>query len=246
MEEKKDNNITIRQDSLSDRKALNNSHIYGSLDKRTEKLITALYMVTDCVVSDRVLKTKLRSLGVDLLSDIYKLYNIPSFEKVAHLNISIQKVNEILSFVDISSVIGFISEMNASILKREFSGLISDLEEHLTEKQIILDKSLFDVPKEEKPSFINKRQSEVKRTFSKGHNNSFNNQSKNERKDKIVSLFKENYKGQNSTGFSIKDISNNFLNYSEKTIQRDLNDLTSKGTLMKKGKKRWSKYFLVD
>ena len=33
-------------------------------------------------------------------------------------------------------------------------------------------------------------------------------------------------------------------NYSEKTIQRELIDMVAKGTLLKKGERRWSRYFL--
>ncbi len=41
---------------------------------------------------------------------------------------------------------------------------------------------------------------------------------------------------------SIKDISIAFTDYSEKTIQRELNALVAKGTIKKIGAKRWSRY----
>jgi len=94
--------------------------IYDFVNKKTEKLVTALYMVTDCMETDDALKAKLRFLGVELLSDMYKLASLSMIEKHTHLGISVSRISEILSFVDIASTIGFISEMNANILKREF------------------------------------------------------------------------------------------------------------------------------
>ena len=44
---------------------------------------------------------------------------------------------------------------------------------------------------------------------------------------------------------SIKDISPHIRNVSEKTIQRELQALTTAGTLRKDGERRWSTYSLV-
>ena len=38
--------------NVSDNKSLNNMPIYDFANKKTEKLVTALYMVTDCMESD--------------------------------------------------------------------------------------------------------------------------------------------------------------------------------------------------
>jgi len=45
-------------------------------------------------------------------------------------------------------------------------------------------------------------------------------------------------------GASIKDISDTIKDCSEKTIQRELNDMIRDGFVVRKGEKRWSKYFL--
>jgi len=76
---------------------------------KTDKLITALYMVTDIIDKDEPLRNKLRTLGIEILSDISSR---PS-------NICI-KISEIMSFLDIASAMDIISGMNFSILKKEF------------------------------------------------------------------------------------------------------------------------------
>lgn len=86
---------------------------------KLNKLITALYIVTDIMDKDEPLRTKLRNLGAEIISDTYTNHkDIPN------------KINEILSFLDIASAVQMISEMNSSILKKEFVDLknaVSDL-----------------------------------------------------------------------------------------------------------------------
>jgi hypothetical protein len=62
---------------------------------------------------------------------------------------------------------------------------------------------------------------------------------KNERQQVILSIIKEI--GESS----IKDISDNIKDCSEKTIQRELNTLIYDGVLKKIGERRWSKYVLA-
>lgn len=102
--------------------------VFEFASRKTEKLVTALYMVTDCMETEDALKGKLRQIGVELLSDMFKLSALPSIEKSTYLLISISRVQELLSFIEIACAIGYISQMNTIILKKEFSVLITDLE----------------------------------------------------------------------------------------------------------------------
>jgi hypothetical protein len=79
---------------------------------KTTKLITALFMVTDIMDREEPLRHKLRFLGTNVISDIN---NNPTD--------SSKKISEILSFLDIGFAVGMISEMNLSILKKEFTEL---------------------------------------------------------------------------------------------------------------------------
>ena len=104
--------LAIKDNSLS------GSHI------KTNKLITALYMVTDIMDKEEPLRNKLRTLGTEIISDIYTLVTLSP--KKIYLsdpdkgwNVE-TKISEILSFLDISSAVDLISEMNCSILKKEF------------------------------------------------------------------------------------------------------------------------------
>ncbi len=113
---------------------------------KINKLITALYMVTDIIDKDEPLRNKLRTLGTGIISDIN---SIPSN--------ACRKISETMSFLDIASAVNIISEMNCSILKKEFLELNQSIKESVGEvkplnKQIDLSEFL----REEFPPLLDK------------------------------------------------------------------------------------------
>ncbi len=95
---------------------------------KTNKLITALYIVTDILDNQEPLKNKLRSLANDILSDTYSLRTSRSNGMSKKVTGSIV---ELTSFLDIASTVGMLSSMNCSILKSEFLTLKKSIEEAL-------------------------------------------------------------------------------------------------------------------
>jgi len=100
--------------------------------KKTQKLITALYMVTDIIDKDEPLRNKLRTLGVQILSDTISL---------SRLNLD-KEIQEVLSFLSIASDINIISEMNCAILRKEFLELKNSGQEHAEIKPAWLEEFL--------------------------------------------------------------------------------------------------------
>lgn len=250
------------QNSFVDNKALINKPVYEFANKKTEKLVTALYMVTDCMETDDALKEKLRLLGVQLLSDTFKLSTLLPAEKHTQINLSLTHIYEILSLIEIAGTIGYISEMNTDILKREFGILIEEFKSHQSKDKhfpFVLDEQMFDLPvksleKENLSLSVFNRGNDIKKTHSmsftnkRTENNVLNKhlpyidykKVKSERVEKIMSIIKDKKEA------SIKDISLPFTDCSEKTIQRELNDLIEKGQIKKIGAKRWSRYQIVE
>lgn len=96
---------------------------------KTEKLITALYMVTDIMDMDEPLRKKLRTAGLEVLSDIYKIQQNETGNTLSFMN---SRVTEIMSFLNIASNLNIISEMNSNILKKEFSELLEAIKDSAT------------------------------------------------------------------------------------------------------------------
>jgi hypothetical protein len=270
------------QSNVSEVKSLSNIPIYEFANKKTEKLVTALYMITDCMDTDDALKGKLRFLGVELLSDMYKLASLSPMDKHVYIPIYVNNIHEILSFIEIANTIGFISEMNTLILKNEFNNLVVELQSYQSKDKhftFTLDEKMFEI-KENKNvldgtnnvdynedhfikdkrtafntmparpigvSFMNKK-SPLLQTQTKKTNFAISNPAdKQERANRIISLIKDKKDmNGNQNGVSIKDISLSFVDCSEKTIQRELNNLVLNGKLKKTGAKRWSRYGLGE
>lgn len=274
MQNQKDTLQNKKDNLLSDStNTLNINAFSDFIIKKTEKLVTALYMVTDCMDSDDAMKNKLRSLGVCLLSDAHSFALVGTTEKQYKLDQSGAQISEILSLLGIANMMGFVSEMNSSILKNEFNILLTEHNRFRSENGInksvvnmshtkietTLDMNAFNVPLptyKEAPKLPSQfwptaLQSKGQTSFNKTNvlyknenlqNSKLLNLDKNvtvrkeERSQKMIDLIKQ--KGE----VSIKDISFAFTDCSEKTIQRELNNLVSKGQLKKSGSKRWSRY----
>ncbi|MEK7328458.1 MAG: hypothetical protein AAB217_24700 [Chloroflexota bacterium] len=116
---------------------------------KINKLITALYMVTDIIDKDEPLRNKLRTLGIEIILDI------TSPTRVTLVGLLV-KISEVMSFLDIASAINIISEMNCSILKKEFLELNQSIKEStdkvkILNKEISLSEFFRDSPLEEYP-----------------------------------------------------------------------------------------------
>lgn len=97
------------------------------LAKKSEKIVTALYMVTDYMDTDEPIRNKLRDHGVELVSDMAKISSAPSLKKEFSLPLIAGRISEIFSFMDIASSVGLISDMNHKILRGEMLSLKESL-----------------------------------------------------------------------------------------------------------------------
>lgn len=231
---------------------------------KTNKLITALYMVTDIMDKDEPVRNKLRTLGAEIISDNNSL--------ASHLD---QKISAILSLLDIASAVNMISEMNVNILKKEFIKMKEFINTEVldTQRNSVLLEDFFNeetipqIPQSKIYSLgvVSDKTNLAKKTnghktinvgLQKGHtlmkaisdkipslstNTNFD-KLKQDRRDEIIKIIKD--KG----GATIKDIKDNsqgvLRTTGEKTLQRELISMVKDNLLKKTGEKRWSKYNL--
>lgn len=210
--------------------------------KKTERLVSAVYLISDFFSDQEPIKWSTREICIDLLSLIAECKNTLSATKRDALVFEIRScVLKVLSMFSIAHVSGLISEMNFSILEKEFNSLILNLGEsssHITShKSPVLSDAFFD--HEESPAkqeIIDKRQINPIRqnAFSQGQTN----KKKDSRSKTILDIVKRKKE------VTIKDISDLIKDCSEKTIQRELLAFVSVGTLKRVGERRWSRYSL--
>ena len=281
-----------------------NKKDYGNLiAKKSERLVTALYLVTDLISDTEPIKQGLRKSAVGLLSSMNALAQLEVKDRVTEFKTSLKSVTEILSLLHVSITTGLVSDMNGNILMDGFRALQLVLEK----KQPILTKEMLSIDNEEElnrstslsnaitstsydvltPLSISRMNESVNTDENKKTNkmsyieklekfdfNSNFNSNKVEKETNIVNDndtdlkdFNKNTKAQTTfnssfqlrkqsrrdqilalfvkgVDVSIKDISARIKGCSEKTIQRELNNLVFDGKIKRIGEKRWSRYVL--
>lgn len=113
--------------------------------KKSEKLVTALYLVTDLMEDTEPIKHGLRKNAVALLSSMNSLAQLDVKDRVIELKMSLKAVTEITSLLHVAVTTGIVSHMNGEILMEGFRSLQLVLEK----KQPIFTKEMLHVENEE-------------------------------------------------------------------------------------------------
>ena len=209
------------------------------IKSRLEKLATAVFMITNYIDSTEPLRTNLRKLVLDIIS-----------ERQDDLNDLSDRVDRVLSVIKIGNTVGLISETSAQILISEFEKLKNSLEINLPDTL----KSIFEIPdvqrRETPPPNLPLTKGEVPKParpaggaegvippLIRGGREGLKTSSF---RQKILDFIKE--KGS----VSVKDVATVVTDCSEKTIQRELAFLVDQSVLHRVGQKRWARYLLVS
>lgn len=251
-----------------------NKDFFFAVTKRTEKLSSALYLVTNLVSDTEPLKWELRSRGLELLSDICALGTGSMEERAVFFSRTQNATTEIISLLEIGRVGALVSDMNCAILKREY-GILSSILQEGEQIKSPAEKFVSELFKEEErslPGTSLSRNEDYKGHQGVLYNNRNNNVpygkpsvsfsanrasvvAKRNIKDisrgrDAVAVERQNRKNlivelvKKEKEITIKDAMSVIKGCSEKTIQRELGVLVSDNVLKKEGKKRWSRYSL--
>lgn len=94
-----------------------------SLAKKCERLATAEYLVTSFLSDNEPLKARLRSLALDLMRDASLVRSGTIAGEGSALENLLANIGDTLALLELAFIGGLISEMNFSILKREYVSL---------------------------------------------------------------------------------------------------------------------------
>ena len=255
-----------------DTKALFGKHMQMSfILKKTEKIATAVYMVTDFLADSEPLRIQLRTVALGVVSTARKIAARSSEPHYVLADEIARLIEEMEMLITLAMTIGLVSEMNAKILISELQKVATDIEKLYGEKKvsivthpgyanIVLQETFFDVERSplEGPVF-HKGQ-----LASKGHeaihystasiapavqNATRPQMSVTKKTDLGNKIARRNDVLtiiRTKKKVSIKDISALMTDMSEKTIQRELLALVTEGVLVKEGEKRWSTYRIAS
>lgn len=218
------------------------------LIKKTEKLVTALYMITSFLNDSEPIKNSLRTNGIKLLSYIH---NGPKESSARH-NALRTIVHEMISLLQVSEVAGLLSTMNVSVLRDELKSLLESLVSTDSVTAIggtaFLKKDFFAENKQEtsarspiptiRPNTVVASRPSVQPTKVMKNVVRTNAAAVN-RRTRIIDMLRS--KGE----IGVKDVAKIITDCSEKTLQRELLALVAEGVAIKRGERRWSTYRLA-
>jgi hypothetical protein len=218
--------------------------------KKTEKITSALYLVSGLIKDTEPIKWELREKAVGLLSSAISINGIEPRDRNNDIQMIFSISLEIISLLNIALLAGLVSEMNHSILKNEIEGIVSLLRTKVFEDAAragyVLSDSFFKTELSRTDEIVQNNRSLFSRTESKTSENPKKQpqakvaikDKKDSRKSAIIDLLKK------QSHLTIKDFTKSIHGCSEKTIQRELLDLVAKGIIKKEGERRWSTYSL--
>jgi hypothetical protein len=240
--------------------------------KKTERIVTAIYMLTGLMSDKEPMREKLRALATEMLSNALGMSERVWGEETFQKNL-LGSLSEISVLFDIAETAKMISKMNHQIISRELKNITDFLitsSSNYSSAKIAFPKDMFDgnynyIPEQTYQTKLPEAQTDLsiedqlttldeslkdikdsqkskeenKKSFTKISNSTTPIKDKNNRQDIILSMLEKGAK------LTIKDFAKNIKDCSEKTIQRELIVLVSKGIIKKEGERRWSKYFLA-
>jgi len=268
-----DSGASHSDSNLAELSVFNRSKHFLFIYKKTERLVTAVYMITNFVKDSEPLKWRMRERALELMS-LNMSFNTVSLSERKELLREYQAISiEIVSLTSIAYRSGLISEMNWTILKKEFESLVDIIERgenrQANEETIMISPDFFDAPKIQStnppvtPTASSPRPSQsASPVLYKGQENksaprgdmSFRPRRPEVKIQKDITPATHPDKGDRKglilsilakrDGLSVKDFVDSFKDVSEKTIQRDLLAMVASGTIRKEGERRWSRYFV--
>jgi ribosomal protein L7/L12 len=258
-------NIDIKQKFYSD--SFIDSVFYNKNDslifKKTERIASATHLITRHMVQGEPLRTNLRKKVIGVFLKVVRVLKNPTQQ---HMEDTYRVFSEFLALLTVAKESSLVSEQNYVVMYQACSGCIDELYTHLEGgKKFDVPESFFETWQQDE-NHENQKDNKIQTQSYKGQKTEYIKDTKlktrgsiKDKKDAIVNKQKSVSNSLNKDDrqaiiknivsregeVSIKDISAVIIDCSEKTLQRDINELLEKNVFKKKGRRRWSRYLLA-
>lgn len=214
--------------------------------RRTERIVAALYLITNHIPSTESLRVSLRAEALVILERMLSLRDDMRAIGSDHVDACRVSIRHLISLVRMLPVAGFVSTQNTNIVidgLDELGNFLSVSRNSPLSESISLSRDdLLDIHgsplKDIKDNIATKDRLHVK-DRTRMSEKMTNSDGLSVRELSIIAILR--------TGgeLGIRDIASNLPEYSEKMIQRDLMALVATGRVKKAGLKRWSRYSIA-
>jgi len=170
------NNLVKRYDSTVSFNMFESDSYFSVIYKKTERIVTAMYLITNLIDDSEPIKWRMRVKGNTLLSLIISLKN----QGVRKGNDDGEKIQntiaEIISLFEIAHFSGMVSEMNFNVIKNEFIkliDLITSYKDGAFKSHVLFNSAFFETPIDERKQTVETVDNYKGQTFiSKGQRDS--------------------------------------------------------------------------
>lgn len=233
---------------------------------KTKRIVSAAFLISNFLPDDDVLKKSIRQIAIRMLRSCACIKDASTAENTYE-----RDAIELASLLDVAYVAGFVSEMNAHILRDEIEKTLSMYREAARSSggSTSLSRAFFGGEWKERSEYLPtpaventlERKSPAPPIQNEENNGvnegvAFENGGHSDRESKLkefgpVAIKRNrrqsliiNYLKRKKTAM-VKDFTSIITDCSEKTIQRELSLLVEDGVLKKEGERRWTKYSLA-
>ena len=215
---------------------------------KIEKLTAALHLVTSFLNNTDPIKYKLRDQSLITLQAGLNFKYGNSIYKTAGIDDLKRAIDTLTSFIAVALTDSSVSQMNLTILQKEYRDLYNYLDRYQVNQENLVGK--IEAPRVNLAPLTTNQPYHLKSATFHPHNSdakahqsshkiaqpSLQTSVNKERRDLIVGYVTEH------SWSAINEIAKIVPGVSDKTVQRELAALVNEGVLLKKGDRRWSRY----
>lgn len=219
---------------------------------KIEKLTAALHLVTGFLNNTDPIKYKLRDQSLITLQAGLNFKYGNNIYKTAGIDDLKRAIDTLTSFIAVALTDSSVSQMNLTILQKEYRDLYNYLDRYQVNQESLVGK--IEAPRSNPVLLNTNNQYSLKSNPSYNHNSALNTEIKTqhlshktaqpslqnpvnkERRDLILGYVTAH------SWSAINEIAKIVPGVSDKTVQRELAALVNEGILLKKGDRRWSRY----
>lgn len=219
---------------------------YGSIYKKTEKIVCAVFILTDMQKDTKDIEDichDVRNIAKEALKEIIELTAAVQHASVQDVATHTRTLMNLRSLLHVLVSVRIVRAELADILVREIDMVVQNIFSLYRERN----QPVSDIDAEPSYTTRGKAAKLVRPRAAQGPVDGTGRYNKapvvlgmptTERRERVLQVIRA--KGS----VRIKDISDTIPEYSEKTIQRDLLDMIRDGAIVREGERRWSKYKL--
>ena len=211
----------------------------SDLANKSEKLASAVYLITGFFSDQEPLKWKLRSLASEFIYSSMSLKNDFSKEKEVAISETKTLILKITKLLSLAKNAGLVSAENHDLMEVEFVKYLNNLDSPVSISDFLNTEPPRPKIKDTGNTLMIKDKNEYGTPERSLKGFGTVSVKKNSRQSIIISILKRKKE------VMIKDVTPLIEGCSEKTIQRELSEMVRAGVIRRIGEKRWSRYSLA-